>query len=191
MTTDRKNINGICYILDKENKTASVCCLDDDEHYEGYIQIPSIVTYKECYRVCSIGEKAFKDCRELTTITIPDSVTSIRDKAFENCSGLTSISIPDSVTEIGDCAFECCSSLTSISISNTITYIGGDIFYGCSSLTSISIPGSVTSIGDATLLEGAFEGCIGLTSINIPKKCNKYWKRGFPRMFWFDKYIYP
>ena len=39
----------------------------------------------------NIGEHAFRDCRCLKNITIPDSVTSIGDWAFDECSGLTDI----------------------------------------------------------------------------------------------------
>ena len=61
-----------------------------------------------------IGDCAFGDCSELTSITIPNSVTGIGEKAFYGCSGLTSVTIPESVTEIGYKAFYGCSRLTSI-----------------------------------------------------------------------------
>jgi hypothetical protein len=50
----------------------------------------------------------------LTSITIPSSVTSIGNYAFEDCTGLTSIEIPNSVTSIGNYAFEDCTGLTSV-----------------------------------------------------------------------------
>lgn len=113
--------------------------------------------------VTIIGEQAFEDCKELTSITIPDGVTSIDDRAFCECSELASITIPDSLTSIGDDAFVCCSKLTSITIPDGVTSIGRDAFDECSGLTSINIPDSVTSIG-----YGAFYRCSGLTSIIIP-----------------------
>ncbi|MBR3708637.1 MAG: leucine-rich repeat domain-containing protein, partial [Lentisphaeria bacterium] len=58
----------------------------------------------------------FRHCTDLTSITIPDSVTSIGLYAFSRCSSLTSITIPDSVTSIGRWAFSRCSSLKSITI---------------------------------------------------------------------------
>ena len=91
---------------------------------------------------------------------IPNSVTSIGNYAFEDCSNLTSIDIPSSVTSIGNSAFAGCSSLTSIEIPEGVTSIGEYAFYNCRSLTSIEIPNSVTSIG-----EKAFNECKNLLFI--------------------------
>ena len=86
-----------------------------------------------------IANCAFEDCRSLTSVTIPDSVTSIGNRAFEDCSSLTSVAIPDSVTSIGDSAFWDCSSLASITIPDSVTSIDYRAFEGCSSLTSVYI----------------------------------------------------
>lgn len=53
----------------------------------------------------SIGRRAFAGCTEITSITIPDSVTSIYYAAFSNCSGLISVTMGNGVTFIGDSAF--------------------------------------------------------------------------------------
>lgn len=113
--------------------------------------------------VTEIGNEAFRECQNLTTVSLPENLTSIGNCAFENCSGLTSITIPDSVTSIGSEAFRQCTGLTSISIPDGVTEIGEYAFYRCTGLTSISIPDSVTEIG-----VGAFNDCTGLTSIPIP-----------------------
>lgn len=55
-----------------------------------------------------IGNNAFSECRSLTNINIPNSVTNIGDGAFAGCKLLTKIDIPDSVTNIGDKAFRDC-----------------------------------------------------------------------------------
>ena len=123
----------------------------------------NLTTYSIPDSVTSIGESAFENCNSLTSITIPDSVTEIGEEAFEDCFSLTSVTIPDSVTEIGSYAFSGCRNLTSITIPDSVTEIGSSAFYGCSSLTSVTIPDSVTSIGEL-----AFSVCSSLTSITIP-----------------------
>ena len=55
-----------------------------------------------------IACNAFNGCSNLTSVTIPNSVTSIGNYAFSGCSGLTSITIPNSVTSIGDDTFAFC-----------------------------------------------------------------------------------
>ena len=74
--------------------------------YKGNVVIPEEVTYMNRTRkVTSIGNKTFYQCRDLTSVTIPNSVTSIGDGAFFVCSSLTSVTIPNSVTSIGEYAF--------------------------------------------------------------------------------------
>jgi len=113
--------------------------------------------------VTSIGNYAFYNCSGLPSVTIPSSVTTIGASAFYGCSGLTSVTIPSSVTSIGNTAFAGCSGLTSVTIPSSVTSIGYSAFAGCSGLTSVTIPSSVTSIGN-----NAFAGCSGLTSVTIP-----------------------
>ena len=132
---------------------------DDDE--QKYISDITSVTIPNS--VTSIGDYAFSYCTSLASITIGNSVTSIEDRAFENCTSLTNITIPNSVTNIGDDAFSGCTSLTSITIPNSVTSIGDYAFYYCTSLTSVTIGNSVTDIG-----KGAFFGCASLTSVAIP-----------------------
>ena len=59
-------------------------------------------------QVTKIGDYAFKDCKKLKSIKIPESVTSIGDYAFKGCKKLTSIKIPESVKSISDSAFNDC-----------------------------------------------------------------------------------
>ena len=97
---------------------------------------------------------AFRYCKSLQSVTIPNSVTSIGYSAFSGCRFLQSVTIPNSVTSIGDYAFSSCVSLQSITIPNSVTKIGDGAFCGCESLQSVTIPNSVTNIGN-----NAFSGC--------------------------------
>ena len=103
-----------------------------------------------------IAASAFAGCSNLTSITIPDSVTSIGAGAFSGCSSLESIIIPESVTSIENSTFYNCRILTSITIPNSVTSIGEEAFSSCSSLASITIPDSVTSIGQSAFLKTAW-----------------------------------
>ena len=86
--------------------------------------------YAICKGILSIAPAAFIDCKSLTNIHIPNSVTSIGEGAFYNCSSLTSVSIPDSVTSIGDWAFCNCYNLVSVKIPNNVKSIGNSAFSG-------------------------------------------------------------
>ena len=109
----------------------------------------------------TIGNQAFYNCKSLTSVTIPNSVTTISGDAFCNTS-LISVTIPDSVTSIGNNAFRECSRLTSVTIGNGVTSIGNYAFSNCRILTSVTIGSGVTSIEDF-----AFSYCTGLTSVTI------------------------
>jgi hypothetical protein len=85
----------------------------------------------------TLGE-AFSDSWELTSVTIPNSVTTIGESAFRGCS-LTSVTIPNSVTTIEGDAFNSCSSLTSVTIPNSVTTIGGSAFAHCPKLLDVYV----------------------------------------------------
>ena len=125
--------------------------------------------------VTSIGDRAFQDCRNLSNVKLPNSLTLIYNDAFSNCTSLASVIIPDSVTSIGDDAFLGCISLKSIEISdNNKNYSSVDgvlfnknksvlVIYPAGKTDSVySIPNSVTSIGNS-----AFSECTNLSNITI------------------------
>ena len=148
---------GLEYTLNDDGVSYSVTgigtCTDTD------IVIPT--EYKGL-PVTTIGEYAFCDCTNLTSVTIGDSVTTIGKYAFYGCDRLTSVTIPDSVTTIGDGVFFNCTKLTSVTIPDSVTTIGLLAFYNCSNLTNVTIGDSVTTIG-----EYAFCDCTNLTSVTI------------------------
>ena len=56
--------------------------------------------------VTTINESAFKNCMNLTRITIPNSVKTIQSLAFSYCNNLQEINIPASTTSIYPYAFD-------------------------------------------------------------------------------------
>ncbi|MBO5881907.1 MAG: leucine-rich repeat protein [Alistipes sp.] len=143
--------------------------------------------------VTKIGEDAFADCSNLTSITIPNSVTSVEVFSFYACNSLvefegkfasedgkclivdntliafaigcdvTEYTIPNNVIEIVECVFGSCSSLTNVIIPNSVTKIGEAAFAGCDSLAGIIIPEGVSVIA-----AGTFANCHSLASVTIP-----------------------
>ena len=113
--------------------------------------------------VTSINMNAFEQCDSLTSVILHDGLTSIEQAAFRGCRSLANIDIPDSVIKLGPDAFSGCVALTNIDIPDGVTIIYGRLFYNCSSLTSIDIPEGVTKI-----IDGAFANCSNLQNIDIP-----------------------
>lgn len=125
----------------------------------------------------------FKECPNLTTLVIPNSVTKIGREAFSGSgisqitlseslttieamafkeSGLTQITLPESLTTIEASAFYK-TKLETITIPKNVTKIPTDCFYQCENLTRAMFPNTLTTI-DAR----AFRGCSNLTNIDIP-----------------------
>lgn len=156
-------IDGFKYLLDSDTKTATL--MPNTEKYAGDVVIPESVKAKDGndYKVTAFGERCFRDCSGLTSITIPSSVTSLGVLCFGDCRGLTSITIPSSVTSLGESCFIGCFGLTSVTIPSSVTSLGKSCFSVCNRLTSVTIPSSITA-----LEESCFADCYSLTSINIP-----------------------
>ncbi len=169
-------VDGIYY--DVNGSEAKVTWGYNYNSYSGSVTIPSTVNYKGItYSVTSIGSYAFRECTDLTSITIPESITSCNQDAFLGCNSLSIVNIT-SIAAWCRINFYGTSSnplyyahhlylngseIIDLVIPNSVTTIGAYAFSRCSYLTSASIPNSVTSIGSA-----AFSGCSGLTSVNIP-----------------------
>ena len=154
-------IGGIKYLLYAKHKTAKVL----KNNYEGNIVIPQIVSYKgNEFQITSLEDSCFKNCSNLTSITLPEGITSLGYECFRGCSSLTSITLPEGITSLGEYCFSGCSSLTSITLPKGITSLRAGCFSRCSSLTSITLPEGITS-----LRNHCFHGCSSLTSITLPK----------------------
>lgn len=93
------------------------------------------------------------------TYIIPDTVTTIRSNAFRNCAELTSITMLENAVVIGDAAFSGCRNLTNVVVGKNTANIGYRAFENCS-LTAVAIPASVTNFG-----AWVFAYCYGLRGV--------------------------
>lgn len=164
------------------------------------MEIPANVTdpkTNSMYTVVAVGTPAFKNCKTLKTIKLPDTISNISTDSFENCTSLESIEIPYQVTDVWGC-FRNCTSLKTVKLPSGLKFIGSDTFKGCKTLSEINIPEGVEHIDQAAfsgcislgtgendngtivipdsvtqIYESAFWGCTGLTNIKLPKNLHQ------------------
>ena len=133
-----------------------------------------------------IGGNAFKNCSNLTSFCVPNSVTSIGELAFYGCTSLEKVIFGQQLKGIGLFAFKNCTKLTNIIIPESVNCIGEGAFVSCKSLEKIKIPNSVNRIGNLTFSKctnlkevyisesvktigaNAFSGCTSLVNITLP-----------------------
>ena len=162
-------VDGIYYnITSIENRECGVAAKEGG--YEGAIEIPSKVTYSgQDLTVVAIEHQAFKDCTQLTKITLNEGIQSIGQYAFSGCTNLTEIILPNnSLKEIGTSAFSECNGITKFTIPNSVTTVYDRPFWGCSSLETLIVGGGVNSI--ATNL---CQGCDKLNELYFLSSNNK------------------
>lgn len=108
-----------------------------------------------------IEAAAFKETKNLNTISLPDTIKTISKEAFYD-SGIENIHLPENLRQIGTMAFAG-SGLKGIVIPNKIKKLGDYAFYNCIELTAVTLPESVTKIPS-----GIFEDCCSLKTVNVP-----------------------
>lgn len=176
----KKDENGVYYSSDKRR------LFQVPYKMKGSFQIEQGILY--------ICEKAFEYCKDITEITIPNSVRRIGPNAFIGCKKLTKIIIPSSVVEICSEAFKDCSSLKQVIILSSNIEFGDNPFAGCFGLDIICASGDyiikdgaiynkdttklISYIGTnqsfeipdsvAEIGSMSFEGCSKIKQIKIP-----------------------
>ena len=120
--------NLVCEVLEqKEDETfllkitdvkdTTITSLTFPEEYDGYpIQF------------VELGDSVFKNCTNLTEITLPDEISAIPQQAFYGCTSLTTVHASN-VTEIESEAFCNCTSLTTLNVSENVVKMGADALY--------------------------------------------------------------
>lgn len=80
--------------------------------------------------VTKIGDGAFKDCVNLTDVTLPASLVEIGDEAFSGCKYLGDVEFPKALEKIGDNAFEG-TELRHVEFRKNLDFIGKEAFKNC------------------------------------------------------------
>jgi hypothetical protein len=161
------------------------------KRYKGLATVVNIPAVIEGFPVKELG-LAFSGNREITSVTIPDSVTDITNiwpvrgysghgeiidvaaGVFRGCTSLTSVTLSRNMKHIGVAMFQDCISLETIILPASLTSINHYAFRGCRALKTITFPDSITEIET-----GAFEGCTALTTLILPQKLMVLGHKGY------------
>lgn len=119
----------------------------------------------------SIGYEALSECKNLSLVTMADSVISIGEKAFYE-SNITEINLSNNLQTIDKWAFYSC-GLKDIIIPNSVTNIGASAF-NSSGIVNITLSENITEIKDYT-----FSRCYALKNIVIPNSVNSIGAHAF------------
>ena len=139
--------------------------------------------------ITKIGERAFAGCK-VETLEILNGVTAIESNAFLNCRNLTSVTMPSSITIVYAEAFKDCGNVKRVDISDLAAWcktefrgtLANPLYYGEAKLylnnteiTELTIPSNVTAIKAY-----AFAGCSNsLKSVIIPKNVTEIGREAF------------
>lgn len=119
--------------------------------------------------VVSINDSEFSECA-MTSVKLPKGIEKIGEAAFADCTNLTSVSGLSSVKEIGSRAFNNCQVLNDTSVSalpTTLTSMGDAVFQGCKAITEVKIPKIATGNNAGIVPLRTFANCGSLRHVTF------------------------
>lgn len=155
----------------------------------GALIIPPMVTHEAVeYSIVGIADSAFINCKNLTSIELPGSITSSGKDAFRGCTGLKKVATINlkAWCEIAFAnkysnplyySMHLYSSddieIKDLVIPSDLSSLGNYCFINCL-LNSVVISGSITQIGDYS-----FSGCTSLESVQMDEGIDRIRSRSF------------
>lgn len=131
--------NGIYYKVEGDEAVVTYCNTTYNS-YSGSVIVPSLVAENGIqYPVTSIGPRAFRNCLNLTHVTLPDGIETIGEQAFANCLNLERIDLPKHLKTIGEYAFEECRALRTVSIPASLQRVEAKAFHQCEALSEVLV----------------------------------------------------
>ncbi|MCR4875662.1 MAG: leucine-rich repeat domain-containing protein, partial [Clostridiales bacterium] len=123
--------------------------------------------------ITTIGNRAFLGCSNLTSISMPDSLTRIGGEAVYVCD-LESVTIPKNVESIGTWAFSASDRLTEIRVAEGNTHFStyDGALYNKERTTLLMCPAgkeSYTVPEGVTNIDQAFQACHRMTRVVLPE----------------------
>lgn len=119
-----------------------------------------------------IGESAFENCKELTSVGLSknSNISFIAQKAFKGCENLSGFTFSVNNRTIGDEAFANCYGLTNLDFDSAtqLSKFGCDVFMECRSLQKVVLPKNLENVG-----KGTFKRCISLEEVIFPDNYTK------------------
>ena len=161
--------------ISENEKWSLIKFTEENKHGQWTLRSPRKLIYhnkmEKCidytfeYNYMIIADYAFSHFRNLTKITIPNSVVYLGNGAFLNCAKLNEIHLSKNLKSIGAQCFMGCNSLQYIVIPNSVTEIESEAFMDCKNLSNIAMPDNLKHIGWSV-----FDGCNKDINILINKE---------------------
>ena len=137
---------------------------------KGTVVIPSEIKEKP---VVKLAVDAFKGCKNVTAVYMPDSITELGGSIFSGCTELRRVRLSSRLTYLSASMFSDCKSLKEVELPDGLREIRSRVFYG-SGLTEIFIPETVTEFS----ISNPFENCENLYRIEVSENNPEYYSEG-------------
>ena len=128
------NIDGIDWSYKNLTDDRGAIFPVNSSQIKGDITIPSNIGNVE---ITMINDDAFRDCDNLRTVTIPNTVKMLGKNAFLDCSNLAEVNMSENVSTISNNCFKSCSNLKSFNMPKNIKVLNTSSFENCSNIKSI------------------------------------------------------